>query len=61
MFLLVLQLVVLSFLTWLITEKVPLAPEHKTAIRVFVLVCLIAYVAWRLGLTDIPVPNLGGR
>jgi len=52
--LLVLVLVVVGFIVWLLTTKVPMPPAFATAIQVIVLIALVFYVLTRF----VSLPNV---
>lgn len=52
---LVVTLTIVGFLTWLLTEKVPMDPMMRTAIRVIVLLVMVLYALRIIGFN---IPNL---
>ena len=55
--LLVLAFVLIGYLTWLLTTKVPMPPNYPTAIQLIVLIFMVLYVVTRV----FSIPNVLGK
>jgi len=55
--LLVLAFVLIGYLTWLLTTKIPMPPNYPGAIQLIVLIFMVLYVVTRV----FSIPNVLGK